>query len=130
MTTQTRTNGDSHTLSGGVVGSTTGDATTDGSLWDALNLAREGASWAGAALCAQTDPDLFFPERGGASVAAAKRVCLACPVRSECLDAALRRRERFGVWGGLSERERRALLRARGVDVDQLDEVDDDEVAA
>ena len=78
-----------------------------GGLWDALGLA-EGGEWARDALCAQTDPEAFFPEKGRSN-AAAKRVCLACPVRAECLDAALSRPERFGVWGGLSERERRRL---------------------
>ena len=64
--------------------------------------------WRDRALCAQTDPELFFPEKGE-SVAAAKRVCAGCEVRAECLQYALDHRERFGVWGGLSERERRAL---------------------
>jgi len=64
--------------------------------------------WRDEALCAQTDPELFFPEQGE-SVAAAKRVCAGCEVRAECLQYALDNRERFGVWGGLSERERREL---------------------
>jgi hypothetical protein len=63
-------------------------------------------------LCAQTDPELFFPDPGGSS-RAAKAVCRACPVRGECLEAALARDERFGVWGGLSERELRRLAQAR-----------------
>lgn len=62
--------------------------------------------WREDALCAQTDPDAFFPEKGG-STKEARRVCYACPVRSECLEYALAHDERFGVWGGLSERERR-----------------------
>jgi WhiB family redox-sensing transcriptional regulator len=67
--------------------------------------------WQERAVCAQTDPEAFFPEKGG-SVRAAKKVCRACPVRAECLDYALEHHERFGVWGGLSERERRKLLPA------------------
>ncbi len=54
------------------------------------------------ALCAQTDPEAFFPEKGG-STREAKRICLGCEVRSECLEYALRHDERFGIWGGLSE---------------------------
>lgn len=64
--------------------------------------------WRELALCAQFEPDLFFPEKGE-STGPAKRVCAACEVRAECLQDALDRGERFGVWGGLSERERRAL---------------------
>ena len=58
------------------------------------------------ALCAQTDPEAFFPEKGG-STREAKRVCQSCDVRAECLEYALAHDERFGIWGGLSERERR-----------------------
>lgn len=64
--------------------------------------------WQSRALCAQTDPEAFFPEKGG-STRDAKRVCGACVVRSECLEYALSNDERFGIWGGLSERERRRL---------------------
>jgi len=67
-------------------------------------------SWQERALCAQTDPEAFFPEKGG-STREAKRVCLSCDVRSECLEYALAHDERFGIWGGLSERERRRLKR-------------------
>lgn len=67
--------------------------------------------WAGDALCAQTDPESFFPERGE-STRAAKRVCAGCLVAAECLDYALTHRIRFGVWGGLSERERRKIVGA------------------
>ena len=65
-------------------------------------------SWQGDALCAQTDPEAFFPEKGG-STRDAKKVCGACMVRSECLEYALENDERFGIWGGMSERERRRL---------------------
>jgi WhiB family redox-sensing transcriptional regulator len=66
--------------------------------------------WQDRALCAQTDPEAFFPEKGG-STREAKKVCSGCEVRAECLDYALANDERFGIWGGLSERERRKLKR-------------------
>lgn len=66
--------------------------------------------WQERALCAQTDPEAFFPEKGG-STREAKRICLGCEVRDECLEYALAHDERFGIWGGLSERERRRLKR-------------------
>lgn len=66
--------------------------------------------WMAAGVCAQTDPEIFFPEKGG-PVREAKRVCGGCPVKGECLAFALDNGERFGVWGGLSERERRRLVR-------------------
>lgn len=66
--------------------------------------------WQDRALCAQTDPEAFFPEKGG-STREAKKICLGCEVRAECLEYALAHDERFGIWGGLSERERRRLKR-------------------
>jgi WhiB family redox-sensing transcriptional regulator len=66
--------------------------------------------WQERALCAQTDPEAFFPEKGG-STREAKKVCTGCEVRAECLEYALANDERFGIWGGLSERERRKLKR-------------------
>jgi len=66
------------------------------------------ADWQERALCAQTDPESFFPEKGG-STREAKKICTGCEVRSECLEYALAHDERFGIWGGLSERERRRL---------------------
>ena len=65
-------------------------------------------SWQERSLCAQTDPEAFFPEKGG-STREAKKVCTGCDVRQECLEYALEHDERFGIWGGLSERERRKL---------------------
>ena len=70
-------------------------------------------SWQDQALCAQTDPEAFFPENGG-STREAKRICVGCEVKQECLEYALMQDERFGIWGGLSERERRRLKRAAG----------------
>lgn len=88
-----------------------------GSIWQAVAGVYgvdddEGElTWQTDALCAQTDPEAFFPEKGG-STRDAKRVCSACPVRDECLDYAMAHDEKFGIWGGLSERERRRLRRA------------------
>ena len=73
----------------------------------------EELGWQERALCAQTDPEAFFPEKGG-STREAKRVCGGCEVRAECLGYALEHDERFGIWGGLSERERRRLKRQAG----------------
>jgi WhiB family transcriptional regulator, redox-sensing transcriptional regulator len=64
--------------------------------------------WRMDALCAQTDPDLFFPEVGERNPAA-KAVCGRCAVREECLAVALDRREPYGIWGGLSADERKKL---------------------
>jgi WhiB family transcriptional regulator, redox-sensing transcriptional regulator len=76
-------------------------------------LGSEEQDWQERALCAQTDPEAFFPEKGG-STREAKRICSGCDVRAECLEYALAHDERFGIWGGLSERERRRLRRAVG----------------
>ncbi|TWX40291.1 WhiB family transcriptional regulator [Frigoribacterium sp. ACAM 257] len=65
-------------------------------------------SWQVDSLCAQTDPEAFFPEKGG-STRDAKKICASCDVRAQCLEYALQNDERFGIWGGLSERERRKL---------------------
>lgn len=68
--------------------------------------------WQDEANCLGVDPDLFFPERG-ASTREAKEVCRGCTVRLDCLEYALVNGEKFGIWGGLSERERRRLRRQR-----------------
>ena len=87
---------------------------SDGAAGPVLNMFDEltepGPPWQDSALCAQTDPEAFFPEKGG-STREAKKVCRSCDVRAECLEYALARDERFGIWGGLSERERRRLKR-------------------
>lgn len=72
----------------------------------------EEVGWQDQANCMGVDPDLFFPERG-ASTREAKEVCRGCVVRQECLEYALDHSEKFGIWGGMSERERRRLRRAR-----------------
>ncbi|KKF00837.1 Transcriptional regulator WhiB2 [Mycolicibacterium obuense] len=73
-------------------------------------LATDEDQWQERALCAQTDPEAFFPEKGG-STREAKRICLGCEVKNACLEYALANDERFGIWGGLSERERRRIKR-------------------
>lgn len=65
------------------------------------------------AVCGQVDPELFFPEKGSATKAP-KDICAVCPVRVECLDWALANDVRHGVWGGLSDNERRRLRRRAG----------------
>jgi WhiB family redox-sensing transcriptional regulator len=70
--------------------------------------------WQTRANCLGVDPDLFFPERG-ASTREAKSVCAGCEVRDDCLEYALSNGEKFGIWGGLSERERRRLRRERAL---------------
>ena len=69
-------------------------------------------NWQDHANCLGVDPDLFFPERG-ASTREAKEVCRGCVVRDDCLEFALQNGEKFGIWGGLSERERRRIRRQR-----------------
>jgi WhiB family transcriptional regulator, redox-sensing transcriptional regulator len=112
-----------HDRSWGSVDSTphanTGQATTGAAKRAHLTLvtdecvfpsATTDEQWQERALCAQTDPEAFFPEKGG-STREAKRICMGCEVRAECLEYALAHDERFGIWGGLSERERRRLKR-------------------
>ena len=75
----------------------------------------EDRGWQARANCMGVDPDLFFPERG-ASTREAKEVCRGCVVRDDCLEYALDNGEKFGIWGGMSERERRRLRRARALE--------------
>ncbi len=79
---------------------------------DLLGIGTEAdaQSWQEQALCAETDPEAFFPEKGG-STREAKKICTGCEVKAQCLEFALANDERFGIWGGLSERERRRLRR-------------------
>jgi WhiB family redox-sensing transcriptional regulator len=70
--------------------------------------ARFAARWRELAACRGTDLEVFFPERGG-SAGPARQACAACPVRQPCLDYAISNRIVHGIWGGLTERERRAL---------------------
>ena len=75
-----------------------------------IGLEDDAQSWQEQALCAETDPEAFFPEKGG-STREAKKICTGCEVKAQCLEYALANDERFGIWGGLSERERRRLRR-------------------
>ena len=75
----------------------------------------EDRGWQSRANCMGVDPDLFFPERG-ASTREAKDVCRGCVAREDCLEYALENGEKFGIWGGMSERERRRLRRARAIE--------------
>jgi WhiB family redox-sensing transcriptional regulator len=72
-------------------------------------------TWRDRAACRRADPELFFPITavGPAldQIAHAKRLCLGCPVRRPCLDWALRHDIQFGIWGGLTEDDRRAVRR-------------------
>ncbi len=72
----------------------------------------EMLAWQDRAACSGVDPELFFPAKGE-SLAPAKAICAGCPVRVECLEYALTHNERYGIWGGTSERERRRLRRRR-----------------
>lgn len=69
--------------------------------------------WYASALCAQADPEAFFPEKGE-SANLAKRICGGCEVRDDCLAHALGHGEHHGIWGGLSETERRELRSTAG----------------
>jgi len=90
---------------------------------DVLNITGPPA-WMTGGVCAQVDPDLWFPEKGG-STREAKALCARCPVHPECLAYALAHDERFGVWGGASERDRRRMKRTatrpQGASVRALD---------
>jgi len=78
----------------------------------ALNL-----EWHKGALCAQVDPEMFYPEVGSAySSITAKKICGSCDVRQQCLEFALERREQYGVWGGTSLNDRLRLLRKQDPD--------------
>ena len=76
--------------------------------------------WEEMARCLHHDPDLFFAP-GAAHVRRAKAICTRCEVRGECLEYALKTRVDSGVWGGMNERERRALLRRQPALVRHLD---------
>ena len=93
---------------------------SDGAAGPLLRLlmsatAAKDAGWMDLALCAEVDPEIFFPQSndGHNPGADAKRVCMECRVRAQCLEYALARKERHGIWGGLSERQRRVIERRR-----------------
>jgi WhiB family redox-sensing transcriptional regulator len=71
-------------------------------------------SWRYLGQCRGSDPDVFYPpSEDDFEAQAAKAICQSCPVRQPCLEFALSTREKHGVWGGLTERERRRVLRQR-----------------
>jgi len=75
----------------------------------------EDLAWQHGALCAQISPEPFFPERGG-STKDAKKICDLCEVKEECLEYALENKQRYGIWGGKSERQLRKILKQREKD--------------
>jgi WhiB family transcriptional regulator, redox-sensing transcriptional regulator len=77
-----------------------------------FSLPSPSRHWRDQAACLGADPDLFFPQRGE-SAEPAREICARCPVREACLDYALRNAITHGIWGGVSERERRALRTRR-----------------
>lgn len=79
-------------------------------LAEVLDL--DGLGWQDSALCAQTDPEVFFPALGSPG-RDAKRVCRLCPVRAECLEYAIETRQAHGIWGGTSEKQREAVWTGR-----------------
>jgi WhiB family redox-sensing transcriptional regulator len=93
-----------------VTGAQEGGTLMDGRGGVLADLLGNAPEWQERALCSQTDPEAFFPEKGG-STREAKRICSRCDVKADCLEYALGHDERFGIWGGLSERERRKLKR-------------------
>lgn len=74
-------------------------------------LMAQGQEWMAQGACVSRDPDELFVE--GAAQRQARIICMTCVVRTECLADALDNRVQFGVWGGMTERERRALLKRR-----------------
>lgn len=71
-------------------------------------------TWRKRAACDGIDPDIFYPASEDESAAVeAKAICETCPVRQPCLEHALANREREGIWGGMTERERRRVVRQR-----------------
>jgi WhiB family redox-sensing transcriptional regulator len=81
--------------------------------------------WRVFALCAQTGPELWFPEPGvgGAVTAAAKRICGRCEVRNECLEEGIETHPSAGIWGGCTTTELRAFRRRRGKEVAHRDDL-------
>lgn len=71
-------------------------------------------SWRMSAVCAQVDPEIFFPEKGG-SAAPAKRICLGCPVKEACKQFAIATNQTHGIWGATLPQERAAIRRELGL---------------
>ncbi|MET9339301.1 WhiB family transcriptional regulator [Nonomuraea sp. NPDC003804] len=81
-------------------------------MMDDLETLAAAETWMAGGLCSQTDPEVFFPEKGQPA-RPAKQICRRCSVRTECLDYAIEHNELFGIWGGTSERDRRRIKRHR-----------------
>lgn len=88
--------------------------TEDAPAVEVLVRAFERADWMQQRACTNVPSEWFFPGRGE-DTARAKAVCADCPVRIECLEYAVRNGEKYGIWGGTSERERRAIRKQRGI---------------
>lgn len=69
--------------------------------------------WVEEALCAETDPDAWFPEGRGSFNARVFATCMACPVREQCLEYALKNNEQHGIWGAKTLQQRRNILKKR-----------------
>lgn len=78
----------------------------------AIRIDGQDQGWKQVGLCRGVDPDLFFPERGG-DTRTPKAICKQCAIQEQCLEFAIANGERFGVWGGKTERERRSMRSAR-----------------
>lgn len=107
-----------------------GEPVVDGALTPGTWALWRVPPWMEQARCLEVDPDEFFPEQGETSRDAVA-VCRRCPVAAECLEHALDTNERFGVWGGLTERGRRQLKRKlnHGTDTEQEDQIHDDKAS-
>jgi len=91
-----------------------GGVARSSSMNDSAVTVEGDEDWYDYAKCKGVDPDLFFTKRG-ASTREAKETCAGCMVSYDCLEFALENREKFGIWGGTSERERRRIRRRRAV---------------
>lgn len=77
-----------------------------------IELLDNDDDWSALGSCSQVDPEIFFPEKGGSN-RDAKLICTKCDVREQCLQYALDNDENYGIWGGLSKKERQALKHQR-----------------
>ena len=78
------------------------------------DMANEELEWQKEAVCAQTDPEIFYPE-GNTTTKQAKAICKTCPVSLECLEYALKRTEVYGIWGGTTATERQRMRPLRRI---------------
>ena len=83
------------------------------SVWLHPYRERQDEAWKDHARCVDTAVDFWFPGRGATNLVEQRKFCAPCPVREQCLEYALEHNIKFGVWGGLSERERRRLALRR-----------------